>query len=455
MELTGKKILVFGAGISGISAAAVLQSHGAAVTLADGKDREHLKMSDGLREIDGKVELALGRQDEGLLAGKQLLILSPGISIHHPLVAAANQRDIPVWSEVELASRLCQAPIIAVTGTNGKTTTTTLLGEMMKTTFAEVVVGGNIGVALSQEVQHVSGQGRVVAEISSFQLEGVHEFRPHIAVMLNLTPDHIDRHGSFEGYGATKQKLFARQTQQDFAVLNYDDEWIRAMAARISSRIFFFSRQSTLAAGAFVADGEIRLRWDGQELKICPVADMKLFGGHNVENALAACGAAYLAGVSPANMAKVLTSFTGVEHRIEPVATLNGVPYYNDSKATNPESSIKALEAFDGHIILIAGGRDKNTDLTEFMRLVRERVDRLILIGEAADRFEAAARQQGVTDIFRASSLAAAVEEARKKAVPPQVVLLSPACASYDMFDNYEQRGRVFKDLVHGGGQSA
>ena len=227
------------------------------------------------------------------------------------------------------------------------------------------------------------------------------------------------------------------------------------MAARISSRIFFFSRQSTLAAGAFVADGEIRLRWDGQELKICPVADMKLFGGHNVENALAACGAAYLAGVSPANMAKVLTSFTGVEHRIEPVATLNGVPYYNDSKATNPESSIKALEAFDGHIILIAGGRDKNTDLTEFMRLVRERVDRLILIGEAADRFEAAARQQGVTDIFRASSLAAAVEEARKKAVPPQVVLLSPACASYDMFDNYEQRGRVFKDLVHGGGQSA
>ena len=455
MELTGKKILVFGAGISGISAAAVLQSRGAVATLADGKDRGHLKTTDSLQEIDGKVELALGRQDEGLLDGMDLLILSPGISIHHPLVEAANQRGIPVWSEVELAGRLCQAPIIAVTGTNGKTTTTTLLGEMMKTTYDEVVVGGNIGVALSQEVGQVSRQGRVVAEISSFQLEGVHEFRPHIAVMLNLTPDHIDRHGSFEGYGATKKKLFVLQTKQDFAVLNHDDPWIRAMAKRIDSRVFFFSRQSTLAEGAFVADGEIRLRWEGKESRICAISDMKLFGGHNVENALAACGAAYLAGVSPADMAKVLTSFTGVEHRIEPVATINGVPYYNDSKATNPESSIKALEAFTGHIILIAGGRDKNTDLTEFMRLVRERVDGLILIGEAADRFEAAARQQGVTNIFRAPSLEAAVKKARTEAASPQVVLLSPACASYDMFDNYEQRGRVFKELVRGGVKSA
>ena len=455
MELTGKKILVFGAGISGISASAVLQSRGAVVTLADGKDRGHLKTTDSLQEIDSKVGLALGRQDEGLLDGMELLILSPGISIHHPLVEAANQRGIPVWSEVELAGRLCQAPIIAVTGTNGKTTTTTLLGEMMKTTYDEVVVGGNIGVALSQEVGQVSRQGRVVAEISSFQLEGVHEFRPHIAVMLNLTPDHIDRHGSFEGYGATKQKLFALQTKQDFAVLNHDDPWIRAMAERIGSRVFFFSRQSTLAEGAFVADGEIRLRWEGKESRICAISDMKLFGGHNVENALAACGAAYLAGVSPADMAKVLTSFTGVEHRIEPVATINGVPYYNDSKATNPESSIKALEAFTGHIILIAGGRDKNTDLTEFMCLVRERVDGLILIGEAADRFEAAARQQGVTNIFRAPSLEAAVKKARTEAASPQVVLLSPACASYDMFDNYEQRGRVFKELVRGGVKSA
>ena len=448
MGLKGKNVLVFGAGISGVSAAQVLHEQDAIVTLADAKEQQQAKAAASLEGLAGKVVLAMGRQDEGLLDGKDLLILSPGISIHHPLVQAADARGIPVWSEIELAGLLCGAPIIAVTGTNGKTTTTTLLGEMMKTTFSEVVVGGNIGAALSQEVQHVSPTGCVVAEISSFQLEGVHAFHPHIAVMLNLTPDHIDRHGSFAGYGATKEKIFANQTKQDFAVLNQDDEWVRDMASRIHSRAFFFSRQLELDQGAFVSNGKLCLRWNGKEDVVCDIQDMKLFGGHNVENALAACSAAYLAGVSPQNMARVLTSFSGVEHRIEPVITLNGVTYYNDSKATNPESSIKALEAFAGHIILIAGGRDKNTDLSELMKLARDRVDQLILIGEAADRFEAAARKHGVQNIFRAPTMEAAVEKAKAEATPPQVVLLSPACASYDMFDNYEQRGRVFKALV-------
>jgi UDP-N-acetylmuramoylalanine--D-glutamate ligase len=448
MELKGKDVLVFGAGISGVSAAQVLHEQDAIVTLADAKEQQQAKAAASLEGLAGKVMLAMGRQDEGLLEGKDLLILSPGISIHHPLVQAAETRGIPVWSEIELAGLLCRAPIIAVTGTNGKTTTTTLLGEMMKTTFSEVVVGGNIGVALSQEVQHVSPTGRVVAEISSFQLEGIHTFHPHIAVMLNLTPDHIDRHGSFAGYGATTEKIFANQTKQDFAVLNQDDEWVRDMASRIHSRAFFFSRQRELDQGAFVSNGKLCLRWNGKEDVVCAIQDMKLFGGHNVENALAACSAAYLAGVSPQNMANVLTSFSGVEHRIEPVGTVNGVTYYNDSKATNPESSIKALEAFSGHIILIAGGRDKNTDLSELMQLVRDRVDQLILIGEAADRFEAAARKLGIQNIFRAPTMEAAVEKAKAEATPPQVVLLSPACASYDMFDNYEQRGRVFKALV-------
>lgn len=448
MELTEKKVLVFGAGVSGVSAAQVLLDEGADVVLADAKDQLPAKAAASLATLAGKVKVALGRQDELLLDDKELLVLSPGISIHHPLVQAAQLRGIPVWSEIELAGRLCKAPIIAVTGTNGKTTTTTLLGEMMKTRFSEVVVGGNIGTALSQEVRHVSPEGRVVAEISSFQLEGVLAFHPHIAVMLNLTPDHIDRHGSFAGYGAAKEKIFANQTELDFAVLNQDDERVRDMADRIHSRAFFFSRQSKLEQGAFVSNGMIRLRWGGKDESVCTINEMKLFGGHNVENALAACGAAYLAGVSPQDMARVLTSFSGVEHRIEPVATIAGVPYYNDSKATNPESSIKALEAFAGRIVLIAGGRDKNTDLSEFMRLVRERVDQLILIGEATDRFEASARNQGVQNVFRAPTLEAAVRKARAEAVPPQVVLLSPACASYDMFDNYEQRGRVFKDLV-------
>ena len=451
MKLKGNRVLVFGAGISGIAAAEVLEEQGAVVTLADGQDRSHIKAAAELAAVEGRVKLALGRQDEALLDAVDLLILSPGISIRHPLVQAAEGRGIAVWSEIELAGRLCQAPILAVTGTNGKTTTTTLLGEMMRSAFDEVVVGGNIGTALSREVSRVTAAGRVVAEISSFQMEGARTFRPHIAVILNLTPDHIDRHGSFAGYGAAKEKLFAQQTMEDFLVLNYDDAAVRDMAVRAKSRVFFFSQLQELEAGAFLSDGVIRLRWNGKDETVCAVKEMKLFGGHNVENALAACSAAYLAGVSPDRMAEVLRTFAGVEHRIEPVATIGEVTYYNDSKATNPESSIKALEAFPGHVILIAGGRDKNTDLTEFMRLVKEKVDLLILIGEAAERFAAAARAAGYEKVVRAGTFAEAVETANKTAKPPQVVLLSPACASYDMFDNYEQRGRVFKEMVRRG----
>ena len=448
MELAGKNVLVFGAAVSGISAAETLLAAGARVTLADGKELEKLKQTDGLTGLTGRATLALGRQDEALLDTMDLLIISPGISIHHALPQVALRRKIPVWGEVELAGRLCQAPIVAVTGTNGKTTTTTLLGEMMKTRYDEVVIGGNIGVGLAQAVGRVGADGYVVAEISSFQLEAAGTFHPHIAVMLNLTPDHLDRHGSLDGYATVKEQIFANQTAQDYLVLNHDDVRVRDMAQRCRSRAFFFSRQIELETGAFVSAGSICLRWQGKTETVCRIDEMKLFGGHNVENALAACSAAYLAGVAPLQMAKVLREFSGVEHRIEPVATLEGVRWFNDSKATNPESSIKALEAFPGQVILIAGGRDKNTDLAEFMNLVKQKVDRLILIGEAAARFAAAAQAAGVKNIVQAGSLAEAVETARQLARSPQVVLLSPACASYDMFDNYEQRGRIFKQLV-------
>ena len=448
MELAGKNVLVFGAAVSGISAAETLLAAGARVTLADGKELEKLKQTDGLTGLTGRATLALGRQDEALLDTTDLLILSPGISIHHALPQAALRRRIPVWGEVELAGRLCQAPIVAVTGTNGKTTTTTLLGEMMKTRYDEVVIGGNIGVGLAQAVGRAGADGYVVAEISSFQLEAAGTFHPHIAVMLNLTPDHLDRHGSLDGYATVKEQIFANQTAQDYLVLNHDDVRVRDMAQRCRSRAFFFSRQIELETGAFVSAGAICLRWQGKTETVCRIDEMKLFGGHNVENALAACSAAYLAGVAPSQMAKLLREFSGVEHRIEPVATLEGVRWFNDSKATNPESSIKALEAFPGQVILIAGGRDKNTDLAEFMNLVKQKVDQLILIGEAAARFAAAAQAAGVKNIVQAGSLAEAVETARQLARSPQVVLLSPACASYDMFDNYEQRGRIFKQLV-------
>ncbi len=446
-EFQGKKILVLGAATSGISVARILRGLGARVTLSDAKPADQLKHDiSGLAEAG--VQLALGRQDESLLGGTDILVLSPGISIYIPLVAAAQERGITVMSEIEVAYRLCPAPIVAITGTNGKTTTTTLAGEIIAAAGKKTKVGGNIGQALSAEVQGVEQGGIVVAEISSFQLEGAIAFRPHIAAILNLTPDHIDRHRDLATYQATKERIFANQTAEDYLILNYDDPAVRDMAARAPSQIVYFSRTARLPSGVFVEDGKIRLVWQGETIDICPLSDLKIPGAHNVENALAACTAAYFAGARPQAMAEVLRTFQGVEHRIEPVETINGVTWYNDSKATNPESSIKALEAFPAHIILIAGGRDKNTDLGEFMGLARDKVDHLILLGEAAARFAAAAERHGVKNIHHVADMAAAVTLAHTLARPPQLVLLSPACASYDQFNNYEERGRVFKDLV-------
>lgn len=448
MEFCNKRFLVLGAGISGVSAANTLIELGAAVTLSDAKPLEKLK-EETRNSISKSVHLELGRQDAALLDGQDCLVLSPGISIYHPLVQTAELKGIPVVSEIEVAFQITKAPILAITGTNGKTTTTTLIGEMIKTLKRQTVVGGNIGVALSHEVFGLSPEGVVVAEISSFQLEAIHEFRAHIAAILNMTPDHIDRHRNFETYQAMKERIFHNQQSEDFTVLNYDDPIVRSMKARVPSRVLFFSRKQELDEGVFVSNGMITVKWETQIAEICPITEMRLFGSHNIENALAACAVSYLAGVKPSEMARVLRDFEGVEHRIEPVAKINSVSYYNDSKATNPESSIKALEAFTGHVILIAGGRDKNTDLNEFMTLVREKVDHLILIGEATQRFCEAAQAHGVRDIRRAESFEQAVELAYRLASAPQVVLLSPACASYDMFNNYEERGRLFKHLVH------
>lgn len=447
-EFFHKKILVLGAGISGISVAAILQRLGAQVTLSDAKPADKIDKDFSRLKATG-VNLALGEQSETLLDGIDYIVLSPGISIYIRLVAAAQIRAIPVLSEVEVAYRLSSAPIIAITGTNGKTTTTTLMGEMLKTTGRQVAVGGNIGAALSEQALAAGPDGFIVAEISSFQLEGAIHFKPHIAVVLNLTPDHLDRHQTMAVYQEMKERIFLRQEHNDYLILNYDDVAVRGMAARAPGKVVYFSRRQCLEQGFYVDGGNIAFTWAGKTGKICAVPAMQIKGGHNVENALAACAAAYFAGVSPENMAAVLTAFPGVEHRIEPVREIAGVHYYNDSKATNPESTMKALEAFAGHIILIAGGRDKNTDLTEFMQLAKERVDHLIVMGEAGCRFAEAAAQHGVRNIHAVDSFPAAVTLAHRLAKPPQVVLLSPACASYDMFNNYEERGRIFKDLVH------
>ena len=452
MELANKKILVVGAGISGFAAAKLVKKLGADVALSDAKLEKDIKYD--LNELrEAGIELLLGRQEESQLTGVELVIVSPAVPVRIPLLQAALQRGIEVMSEVELAYRLAQAPLYAVTGTNGKTTTVTLLGLLMETKYghAHTGVGGNIGVPLCEEVMRVGTEGCTVAEISSYQMEASRLFHPHIAAILNVTPDHVVRHGSLEVYQQMKERIFAQQTKDDYLVLNYDDEHTRSMAQRAKSTVFFFSRQQELTEGACIEDSVLTIHWQGREQKLCRTDELGIKGGHNAENALAAVSVAFLAGAEPAKMVQVLQSFRGVEHRIEPVTTVAGVEYFNDSKATNTDSAIKALETFPDHIVLLAGGDDKMTDLTDFMQLVVERVDELILLGAAAARFKEAALKQGFASahIHEAGySMEKAVELAHDLAKPPQVVLLSPACASFDMFDGYEERGRVFKDLV-------
>jgi UDP-N-acetylmuramoylalanine--D-glutamate ligase len=448
MIFKNKQIVVLGSGISGISVAKVLKDQGANVTLSDNKPLAELK-KDPSELLQQGIKLALGNQDEALLQKVDYVILSPGVSIYSPFVQQALTQGITVISEVEVAYQLCLAPIVAITGTNGKTTTTTLVGEMIKRHNPEVVVGGNIGQALSHEVKEISAKGVVVAEISSFQMEGARDFKPHIAAILNITPDHIDRHKTLANYIAMKEKVFAKQTADDYLILNYDDSCVRALADKAKSQVLFFSRQKELKQGVYVKKDQIWISWKNQELPVCPLSVMKIPGAHNVENALAAAAVAFLTDVPISEIAKELETFPGVEHRIEPVATIKGVPYYNDSKATNPEASIKALEAFASPIILIAGGRDKNTDLTEFMVLIKAKVDQLILLGEAKDRFKEAALLHHIANIHEVETFSDAVKLAYKIARPPHIVLLSPACASYDMFKSYEERGTVFKELVH------
>ena len=452
MEFAGKKVLIVGAGISGNAAAKLVLRLGAAeAVLSDSKTEDKLDCDlNGLRGAG--VRVVLGPQEESLLDGVDMVILSPAVPVRIPLVQAAYRRNIKVITEIELAGALAKAPILAVTGTNGKTTTVTLLGLLMETAFENVGVGGNIGFPLCEEVLKAGSDGCTVAEISSYQLEGTGEFHPKVAAILNVTPDHVVRHGSLEVYQEMKEKLFAQQTAEDFLVLNYDDPKTRAMASRAKSRVCWFSRLNQPEEGAYLrSDGMLVMAWDGRTEEILPADDLKIKGGHNIENALAAAACAYLGGAEIAKIAGVLREFPGVEHRIEPVAEINGVMYYNDSKATNTDSAIKALESFADHIILIAGGDDKMTDLTDFMTLVRERCDALILVGAAAARFKQAAIDNRFPEqhIHEAGySMEKAVKLAFDLAAPPQVVLLSPACASFDMFKGFEERGRIFKDLV-------
>ena len=417
MDFSHKNVLVVGVGISGNAVAKVAKMQGAdKVVLSDAKAEQDLKYD--LTDVRATgVELVFGPQENTLLDNVDMVILSPAVPVRIPLVQEAYKREIPVVSEVQVAYELAKSPILAVTGTNGKTTTVTLLGELMKTRYPDAGVGGNIGVPLCEEALKAGEHSCVVAEISSYQMEATTNFRPHVAVVLNVTPDHVVRHGSLEVYQQMKEKMFAQQTSEDYLVLNYDNDKTRDMAKRAKGQVFFFSRLEKLEEGAFLQDGWLTIQWQGQTCRLCRADELKIKGGHH----------------------------------IEPVAVIGGVAYYNDSKATNTDSAIKALESFDGHIVLIAGGDDKMTDLTDFMTLVKERVDELILVGDASARFKENALKLGypAEHIHEVGySMEEAVKKAHAIAGPPQTVLLSPACASFDMYDGYEARGRDFKALV-------
>ena len=451
MDLSNKKVIVIGAGISGFAAAKLAKKLGADVILSDANEK--LGEKHDLTELTAlDIKVVLGKQTEALFEGADLVIISPAVPRHLPLFEKVAEK-VKIISEVEFAYKLAKAPIFAVTGTNGKTTTTMLLGELMKTIYGEdnVGVGGNIGTPLCKECYRIGENGCIVAEISSYQMEASSEFATKGAAILNVTPDHLARHKTMEVYQAEKEKVFAHHTEENFLVLNYDDVHTRDMANRAKSTICFFSSSQELEEGAFVKDNQLVIRWKGLMHVICNVDDMQIKGSHNVENALAALSLAFLAGGDTIKMAEALKAFAPVEHRIEPVKTIDGVTYYNDSKATNPEAANKAIATFP-HIILIAGGDDKNTPLDEFYALVNERVDNLILVGDATKRFKEEALKHNYPEdkIYEAGySMQEAVNYAHKIAKAPQVVLLSPACASFDMYEGYEARGRDFKRLVN------
>ncbi len=453
LNLTGKRVLVIGLARSGQAVARFLAGQGAMVTATDIKEEPALG-EEALRELRAlSVTLVTGGYPEAQEGQYDLAVVSPGVPLTIPPLRAVEGLGVPVWSEMELAARFIKEPIIAVTGTNGKTTTTALTGYIFQQSGRQALVAGNIGIPLIQEVERARQQGiRVdywVLEVSSFQLERSPEFHPHIAVFLNLTPDHLDRHGTMEEYGRIKERVFANQDRDDFAVLNLDDHWVADHIHGLPARLCWFSTQRAPAGGIGVADGSIVYEEAGVRQVLCPVRDVRIPGRHNLENALAAAATALLAGIDRSCIAAALSTFPGVPHRLEPGGVVGGVKYVNDSKGTNPESVLKALDSFQEPIILIAGGKPKGSDFTELAGRIRTRVKALILLGQAAPQIEQAVRAAGYTAVWNETDLEGCVRTAARLAEPGDLVLLSPACASWDMFRDYEERGDLFKKLVH------
>jgi UDP-N-acetylmuramoylalanine--D-glutamate ligase len=445
MELKGKRALVVGLGRSGVASAFFLQDRGAKVTVSDSKSEAQLQ-NEITALLDRGISIETGRHGERTFRDQDLIVVSPGVPSDQPQLQHARTLGIPVIGEVELAFRFLEGKVIAITGSNGKTTTTTLVGEILVKSGKKTLVGGNIGTPVISLIPKSTSDTLTVLEVSSFQMETIEEFRPWIAAILNITPDHLDRHRTFQAYVDAKARIFENQRPHDFAVLNADDANCIALKDKVKAQICWFSRKHAVETGAYLKDDQIVFRQSGREQAVMGRHEIQLKGAHNLENVLAAVAMAMLAGCAPQDIKKAVGEFHAVEHRLELVATVSGVSFYNDSKATNVDATVKALESFPGNIHIILGGKDKGSDYSVLNSLLRTRAKRAYLIGAAADRI--GSQIQGSTPLVRSGTIERAIRQAFEAAAPGDIVLLAPACASFDQFDNYEHRGRVFKELV-------
>ena len=448
MEVTGKKVLVFGSGISGIGAVKLLEDHGAEVILYDGNDKlDKVAMKEQLG--DGvKAEIILGEFPEKLIDTLDIAVLSPGVPTDLPVVNAMRDKKVAVIGEVELAYAFGKGDVLAITGTNGKTTTTTLLGEIMKAYKEHTYVVGNIGNPYTVAARQMEEDAVAVAEMSSFQLESIVTFRPKVSAILNFTPDHLNRHHTMEAYVNAKKNIAKNQTAEDYCILNYEDERTREFGEHIDAQVIYFSSRQKLEKGIYLDNGNMIYK-NPEEVLVCNVDELQLLGMHNYENYMAAVAMAAVYGVPMDIIRKAIRAFKGVEHRIEYVTEKNGVVYYNDSKGTNPDAAIKGIQAMNRRTVLLGGGYDKGSEFTEWINAFDGKVKKLILIGATKEKIAADAEKCGFHDYVFADTFEEAVLLAAKTAESGDAVLLSPACASWGMFPNYEVRGDEFKRTVN------
>ncbi|WP_026476371.1 UDP-N-acetylmuramoyl-L-alanine--D-glutamate ligase [Alkaliphilus transvaalensis] len=450
MDLKNKNILVIGLAVTGVPLVKVLAQLGSKIIVNDLKSKEQL--TDSLKELEGlDVTYILGRHPEGVneLGPLDLVVVSPGVPLEIPFIEGFRRANIEVIGEIELAFRLSSAQVVAITGTNGKTTTTALTGEIFKQAEENTYVVGNIGVAAISKALETKIEDYMVMEVSSFQLESIVDFHPRVAALLNLTEDHLNRHKTMENYLQAKLNIFKNQISSDYAVINYDDKICREASKNLKGKVIFFSRKETLSEGIFVKEGNIVVSLNNKLEKVLPIEEIKIPGNHNLENALAATAMAYLMGVKVETIAETLKNFGGVEHRTEFVDEINGISFINDSKGTNPDASIKAIEAIKAPIILLAGGMDKGSDFREFIETFKGKVREMVVYGETANKIYETAHSLGFMDVRKVKDLEEAVKAAYEVAVEGDTILLSPACASWDMYPNFEERGRHFKNIVN------